>query len=301
MRHPATFQFRTIVIATDLTEASSPALDYGREVAKAYGAKVILTHVIDPLEYANLEDAPAGLLAGLTTAARAELEKRTEELLAAGIPSHSEVRQGLVAQLLLQVVDQYKADLLVLGTKGGQGAGHLALGSIAESLVRHAPCAVLAVAADVARRGALLHGHVLVPIQRSTASVEAIAAAKSVAAKLESDLLLLHVRTEEELAAQIDPCAASGMSFPVVEPRVPVRCLVRDGKVATAIAEAAEQYGASLMAMSVNRESRSKSFAPHGTAYEVIARARVPVLLFPPAEELRSDEVTHQEETVAIC
>ena len=301
MRHPAAFQFRTIVIATDLTEASSPALEYGREMAKAYGAKVILTHVIDPLEYANLEDAPPKVLKEMTAAARAEIEKRTEEFLAAGIPSHSEVRQGLVTQLLLQVVNQYHADLLVLGTKGEQGAGHLALGSVAEALVRQAPCAVLAVAADLVSRGPLVGGRILVPMQRSTASIDAIVTAKAVAAKLNADLLLLHVRTSEEMATQVDPCAAAGMSFPLTEPRVPVRCLVRDGKVAPVIADTAEQYRVSLMAMTVNRESRSRSLGPHGTAYEVVARAKVPVLLFPPADAQRVEEATHQEVAVGVC
>jgi nucleotide-binding universal stress UspA family protein len=301
MRYPATIRFQTIVIATDLTEASSPALECGRELAKAYGARVILTHVIDPVEYANLEDAPKAVLKEMTASARAEIEKRKDEFLAAGIPSHSEVRQGLVAQLLLQVIHQYKADLLVLGTKGGQGAGHLALGSIAEELVRQAPCAVLAVASDVVRRGTLVHGHVLMPMQRSTASIDAIASAKSVAASLGSDLLLLHVRTEEELSAQVDPCAASGMSFPQTEPRVPVRCLVRDGQVAPVIADTAEQYNISLMAMSVNRESRHRALGPHGTAYEVVARVKVPVLLFPPPAEQRAEDAAHQEVEVGTC
>jgi nucleotide-binding universal stress UspA family protein len=301
MRNPA-LNFQTIVVATDLTQASSAALDYARLVARTYQARVVLAHVIDPMAYASVAGVPRSVLDQLTAAARIELERISGELLAAGIPSHSEIRQGVVAELLLQVIHQNKADLLILGTKGDAGAGPVALGSIAEELVRRATCPILTVAADVvpSLREAKSMGHVLVPVQRTTASIDVIGAAQSVAARFAGDLILLHVRTDEDISADISP-AAVGMSFPVTQPRVPVRCLVRDGEPTVVIPETAEQYGVSLIVMGVNSESRHRATSPHGTVFHVIARAKVPVLLLPPSKPVEVRRSVIYEEEAVVC
>jgi len=59
----------------------------------------------------------------LTEQARSVLDKLSGDLLLEGIHSHSEIRQGAVAQMLLDVVRQYEAGLIVIGTKGMEGAG----------------------------------------------------------------------------------------------------------------------------------------------------------------------------------
>ena len=97
MRPTYGFHFETIVVATDLTHASEPALDYARLIASKNGARVVLAHVIDPLSYANLADVPEKVLQGLNDEARQKIEQLSDELLAAGIPSHSVVRQGVVS------------------------------------------------------------------------------------------------------------------------------------------------------------------------------------------------------------
>jgi nucleotide-binding universal stress UspA family protein len=301
MKSPFNLQLQTIVVATDLTDASNAAMEYARLLAGKTGARVILTHVIDPLSYANLSDVPETVLQSLNKEARHKIEQLSDELLSAGIPSHSVVRQGLVADLLLQVAEQYQADLLVLGTDRAQGAGQVALGSVAEQVVRRANCAVLAVAADAIHpdvEHSFVGGHFLVPVQRTTASLSVLSTAQSLAAQFAGDVILLHVRTEEEIAAQLNPCA-QGLSFPVTEPRVSVRCLVRDGEAAAVIEHTALQYRVSMIVMAVNRESRNRA-GLHGTAFEVIAGSRVPVLCVPAAKAVAAGLIP-KPEAVEAC
>lgn len=299
MRPAKGFQFETIVVATDLTQASDPALDYARLIASKNGARVVLAHVIDPLSYANLADVPEKVLQGLTDEARQKIEQLSNELLSAGIPSHSVVRQGVVADLLLQVAEQYHADLLILGTDRAQGVGQVALGSVVEQVVRRANCAVLAVAADAIQPDvdhSFVGGHLLVPVQRTTASLSVLSTAQAVAAQFAGDIILLHVRTADEIAAQLNPCA-QGLSFPMTEPRVAVRCLVRDGEAAEVIAHTATQYRVAMIVLAVNRESRH---GQHGTAFEVIANSRVPVLCVP-GPRIAVAEPSPQHEVVEVC
>lgn len=272
--------FETIVVATDLTEISGAAVAYARKLAAASGARLILAHGIDPLSYANIGGIPSALLSELTEKSKRSIQKLNEELLSEGIRSHSEVRQGAVVDLLLDVIRQYKADLLVVGTKGLSGAGPVLLGGVTEQLVRNAPCAVLAVAADALPEGQLEAGsNCVVPIERNAVSVSAIAAARSVAEQFGLGLLLVHARAKDEVAP--DPCSASleQIRFPMGESNVPVRCLVRDGSPAEVVSTAVEHYPTALIVIGVNRESRTGN--AHGTAYEVMVRAKAPVLCIP--------------------
>ena len=109
---------KTIIVATDLAGRSEAALEYARKLATAYGARIVLAHGIDPMEYAEVDKVPGQVLTGLTEEARTVLDKLSGDLLREGIHSHSEIRQGAVAQMLLDVARQYEAGLIVIGTKG---------------------------------------------------------------------------------------------------------------------------------------------------------------------------------------
>ena len=139
---------KTIVVATDFDGKSEGSLEYARKIAAAYGARIVLAHGADPMDFAAVSSVPRKLFKLLPEEARAVLDRLSNELVREGIHSHSEVRQGAVVQTLVDIARQYKADLLVIGTKGAEGAGPIIVGAIAEELVRLSPCPVLAVAAS---------------------------------------------------------------------------------------------------------------------------------------------------------
>ena len=155
---------------------------------------------------------PAALLSHLTEEARKVLDKLAGDLLREGIHSHSEIRQGAVAEMLVDVARQYEAGLIVIGTKGMEGAGPVVVGAIAEQLVRLAPCPVLAVAADwnAGPNRPTPGGPVLLAMERNDAAAAAAATAYSLAETFDRPLLVLHVRTAAEQAAGMNPCATDG-------------------------------------------------------------------------------------------
>ena len=85
---------KTIVVATDLEGQAEAALEYARKLAANYGARIVLAHGLDPMEYAAVDALPGNVLNHLTEAARKVLDKLAGDLLREGIHSHSEVRQG---------------------------------------------------------------------------------------------------------------------------------------------------------------------------------------------------------------
>ena len=109
---------KTIVVATDLSGNSEAALEYARKLAGGYGARIVLAHGLDPVDYAAVDAVPGRVAREMTEQARAALDEMSRDLLREGIHSHSEIRQGAVAEMLVDVARQYQAGLIVIGTKG---------------------------------------------------------------------------------------------------------------------------------------------------------------------------------------
>lgn len=278
---------KTIVVATDLGGHSEAALEYARKLAAAYGGRMVLAHGIDPLNYAAVHAIPEEVLARLTSEARAVLGGLANDLIREGIHSHSEVRQRAVAQMLVDVARQYQAGLIVIGTRGQEGAGPVVVGSIAEHLVRLAPCPVLAVAADwnAGPHRPTPGGPVLLALERNEAAQAAVDAACSLARTFERTLVVLHARTACEAAIAGNPCAnAPDDEFDEFgfEPdaRLRVECIVRDGNPVEVIEETVARYQPGILVAGVKRQSLTPG--PHGTAFALLARSRVPVLCVPP-------------------
>ncbi len=131
-----------ILVATDFSATAEKALSYGRALAQAWGARLHVMHVVDGAFLGPHARDPK------TTeeAARRHLDRRlTEEdrkaLRAVAIveSSHSP------AKSIVGYARAADIDCIVTGTSGRTGAARVLIGSIAEQIVRTAPCPVLAV------------------------------------------------------------------------------------------------------------------------------------------------------------
>jgi nucleotide-binding universal stress UspA family protein len=275
-------RLKTIVVATDLHGRSGGAMEYARKIAAAYGARVVLAHGVDPVEFAAVKAVPGQVLEKLTSEARTELGRMAADFMREGIHSHSEIRQGAVADMLVQVVRQYQAGLILIGTEGKAGAGPVLVGSLAEQLVRAVGCPVLAVASDwnAGPHRPTPGGPVMLAMEQNEASTSAVEAAVSLAEVFERPLITVHARGAA--GAGCDPCADAAKDLAIdAGPKVKVECVVKDGEPADAVAQAIEGYHPSILVVGVKRASETPG--PHGTAFTLLARSRVPVLCVPPA------------------
>ena len=141
---------RNILVATDFGAASDNALRYGRGLAARFGARLHVLHVTRSI---SLTAAIYGH-AGVPFAAREEIERgeraRTEALLTdedrrALRAFATTVTDDSPALAVVKYARRHHIDLLVLGTHGRGAFAHLLLGSVAERVVRTAPCPVLTV------------------------------------------------------------------------------------------------------------------------------------------------------------
>jgi nucleotide-binding universal stress UspA family protein len=137
--------YQNIVIATDGSEKNLSAVIEGVMISRVSGAKLHIVYVIDtkPLTTGVIEESYAGMYDSLRDEGEQALEQAKE--LAGGLNVETFLLTGKPATEITKFVKEHGADLLVIGTQGKSGLGKLILGSVAESIVRTAPCSVLVV------------------------------------------------------------------------------------------------------------------------------------------------------------
>jgi len=135
---------RSILVATDFSDASEKALRHSLALAGFYGSKLCLAHVVSSL---GLTMAGPGAIAACEEAVSREAASLEDSLIQTGaltgIQHKFIVRQGELWPELREIIQQESADLLVVGTHGRHGIAKLFFGSIAEQIFRQADCPVL--------------------------------------------------------------------------------------------------------------------------------------------------------------
>lgn len=139
--------FKTILVATDFSDASNLALEYARVLAHRFDADLRVLHVVEtPMPMGSELYVPEAMM---TVAERAVQEAQHQ----LSVTLYRLDRDDMVGQVVVgnapQKIVEYAADhdidLIVMGTHGRGGLAHLLMGSVAERVVRTAPCPVFTV------------------------------------------------------------------------------------------------------------------------------------------------------------
>jgi nucleotide-binding universal stress UspA family protein len=142
----------TILVPTDFSDDARKALSTAGELAKLFGARVVVLHayhvdipIASPM--AGGYALPQGFYEGVRSHAIAEIEKAAKELAGTGVEATGIAHSEPAALAIVAEAEKLPADLIVMGTRGLTGVKHVLLGSVAERIVRTAPCPVLTVKA----------------------------------------------------------------------------------------------------------------------------------------------------------
>lgn len=133
-----------ILVPTDFGSVAQMALRYARDLAHVFGASLDVVHVIGPVTWpVDVTRATGRPMPDEETAAH----ERMKRLVAAadGVDVTTRVLAGDPFQQIVKYAAEHRIDMIVMGTHGRGLVSHLFLGSLAERVVRHAPCGVLTV------------------------------------------------------------------------------------------------------------------------------------------------------------
>jgi nucleotide-binding universal stress UspA family protein len=131
----ADLSFRDILFATDFSEASRDAGRTAAELARHFGARLHVLHVVPPVTDPTPESA--SLAAAVTE-------------LGAGLKVVTAIASGRVSSGIVHYAARHGVGLIVLGTHGRTGMTRALLGSVAEAVTRRARCRVMTVPAGLA-------------------------------------------------------------------------------------------------------------------------------------------------------
>lgn len=293
---------KNILFATDFSPTSEAALPYAAAICRRFGSTLHTVHIISEagllmmsggVDYVSMstiyEDAQ--------NEAKERLDHISEHLDA--IPHRNYVRHGQVWKNLAAIIAENEVDLLVVGTHGRTGLGKLLLGSVAENILRQAPCPVLTVGPKVSGRAKLpelsSRGRDLAPPELELRQIifatnfarnAALAAndAVTLAQEFRARLTLMHVIEDyTELGSEPSQIEDNLLRLRELIPKntqlqYAPETLLEFGNAPDRILKAAAEREADMIILGARASEIGTTHLPWSAAHHVIAQARCPVL-----------------------
>ena len=143
--------YHRILLATDFTEASNPAVEKGLELAKDNQAELVVAYAYEPPNSSQAAAVSPSAYdewnENLRARAKTKIQPIVEEARSRGVIARALVLTGEPELAIPEAARNESADLIVVGTHGHTGVSRFFLGSVAARVISTAPCPVLAVRA----------------------------------------------------------------------------------------------------------------------------------------------------------
>lgn len=298
----APIQLQSLLVTTDLSDASQTGVRYAAALAKKLGLELTLFHVVEPPSWLGGMEAVAlaRTEAEVVALTRKQLERLAERERGSDLRLTVCVRTGNPVHEITAAAGAGAADLIVIATHGRTGLQRALLGSTAERVVRHAPCPVLTVpsqaqpATEDGQASPCQIRKLVVPMDFSQLAQAALPWATFLAARFGAELILLHVvekfpidyllgpeLTAENLArlrtqagVELERLAADLGTTTGLQ----VSAVVRDGTPFAEICAAGRELGADLIVLTTHGYTGLKQVWLGSSAERVVRHAPCPVL-----------------------
>ncbi len=132
-----------ILYPTDGSKTAKAAIEFVVDIAKAQGGKVIVLSVAEKVGYLGVEYKEVE--ESLLKFARDFAHQAAEEIKSKGVEAEERVELGRPADIIVEIARKEGVDAIVMGTHGWTGLARAIIGSVADRVIRHAPCPVILV------------------------------------------------------------------------------------------------------------------------------------------------------------
>lgn len=278
---------KNVLFTTDFSPAANAAAPFAMQIARKYGAKVYGVHV-SPFD--NYTAAAPEAWAAMAQAAEREAAANTRRLheQLQGVEHEVVIGEGNIWEVISSLIQEKGIDLIVLGTRGRTGIGKTVLGSVAEQILRQAPCPVLTVGPHVTlqpENAAKMH-EILYATDLATDSPAAAPYAISLAQENQAHLALLNVLGHQKTGELVHPWELVEARKRKLSNLVPLeaelwcepQCFVEEGNAAEKILEIAKKRSADLIVLGAQPAKWLASHLNAGTVHQVVCEAECPVL-----------------------
>lgn len=141
---------KNVLAATDFSDASAVALNYARELSRSYQATLHVVHIVDDLRWRYSLDMTPALMVGVQESLEDAANEQMTSLVTAEDLTQLHARRHVAtamsaADAIVHYAEREHIDIVVIGTHGRSGLSRVLMGSVAERVVRMAPCPMLTV------------------------------------------------------------------------------------------------------------------------------------------------------------
>ncbi len=140
---------KSVLVPTDFSENSKVALPYAVDLARRYGAKLVVLHVFDEDLLTPIFYEVGGSAEEYFNRLRERFQAAVDDFLdgvdTEGLEVEAQLTSGTPFVEIIRFARDNGVDLIVMGTHGRTGIAHALLGSVAEKVIRKAPCPVMVV------------------------------------------------------------------------------------------------------------------------------------------------------------
>jgi nucleotide-binding universal stress UspA family protein len=291
-------QIRSILCPLDLSETSVHAYDYATMLSRWYSASITAIEMIwVGLPTVRPAASPLVVPDNLLAEYAAELRQFVTDHTPDGVHVDTVIREGPMVNGILDEARARSADLIVMGTHGRGGFDRFVLGSVAEKVLRKAPCPVLTVPPRVvaAPAGAQAFTTIICPVDFSPSSLRAVSYALSLAQESGGRLILVHVfdwPVDRPMTPGLGPEMSAARRRSEEEARRELRAAVPDdarqwcdcqeftamGKPYEEILRLAADHKADLIVMGVHGRNAVDLALFGSTTNQIVRSATCPVL-----------------------
>lgn len=143
------FDIKNILLPTDFSPLSLTAADYAVSIAKKYGAKIHLLHVLEKtppiLAIRSLDLSKEKIRKSIDDDAKQQLEEALSKIKNDGVEIITDIRKGIDFEEINNYCSHQNIDVIIIATHGRTGILHTLLGSVAEKVIKYSKCPVLVV------------------------------------------------------------------------------------------------------------------------------------------------------------
>ncbi len=300
---------KRIMVATDFSDASHGALNYAKQLARCFSAKVLVVHVVDTERTSSRPEVKT-ILSDQIDSAEDELQKIHSALSFDNVNNATIVRPGSIREVILNLIAERDIDLLVIGTRGAGRKEDEDLGSVAEMLLRAMPCPVLTVGRG-AHQDACEGTHtrtILFPTDFSEMPRKALTYAENLTTHLAGRLLLLHVDENRAAAGASHSAEFQMLMHEMDNPSIVAEQITCIGRPADLIVKMSVEKCADFIVAGVNGSDQAGKAHDCEIAFDVIRSAKCPVFTLiaqakkdvTKAPETEADEFHHQQERLSF-
>lgn len=272
------FNIKRIAVPTDFSETAYVAVDHAIDIAKRFGAEILLIHVLETGAYHGIFSPSKKTEYHEHEYAQEKLQEDAHKLeQKTGISVSQEVVSGRIYEEIVRVSNKQEADLLVMGTHGVSGWEEFFVGSNAFKVVTQSACPVLSIQGNAVNKE---YNNIILPIDQTPETRQKVRYATAMAKKFGSTIHIASLLSDDEpnIRYKFEKIVEQIIEFLDREEVAHTETVLEGSNLAQMTMNFAESKNGNLIVMMTEQESNVTGFLMGPFAQQVVNHSKIPVL-----------------------